>query len=744
MKKILSVLFLFMICLAGPVAASAQSDYKSFVKNGDHAVSKSDYVEAVKQYDGALAMMKMKKMNPNSVEYLEVQKKLNNAKDCIAWNKAVKDGISDLSEDRILARFERAVSEEDMDRIKNELLEKVRKVRANADNIVRRFPTDKIAKGRKDQCDRLAAKINDARESQEELLVWVRYRDRRSLEAYDDFLSQYPNGKYSQAAKDSIRSIQENQAWASIRSYATESLMQEYIRNFPEGKHIAEVKSQLAQYQARRQDENAWEEAVRTGSSTAFRRYSTQFPQGYHRSEADRRYQEALVKEDDNAWEEAESASTVAAYKDYLSRYPQGRHTADARKGQDRVNDRKLWERYSKTDTKEAYGAYLNETKMNLYASEARKRISEIEAAERQAEDDALWAAAVKYNTVESLQNYLRTSRLKTHEKEANKQISVKKARALNAAGSDPEKLVEAYAEAEALGALEPQDRVDYYNAKDEAAHARYKQNPTVEQGKKYIASFPDGKHFADVSDAIAMALADRFAWQALERDYQAAYAYAVSPKAKSYVDEQHEKVRKEHEKELRKIQRQNSREALHFLMGVGVETVFDEFSTFTNSLGNGMIPNFGMKAALSLGGHSNRFNLELAGTLYNSLESELFGPANPYYKFRVSATPKVNVIKKQNLGGEYSLGYLYFGPEVSYDIYAEDSGFSKPCLSVGGKVGFGLTLFDFYVGYHYIVSGSDQYYSRYDSVNDVYYYDDLRAPGHYLSFGIMMYLGSK
>ena len=69
---------------------------------------------------------------------------------------------------------------------------------------------------------------------------------------------------------------------------------------------------------------------------------------------------------------------------------------------------------------------------------------------------------------------------------------------------------------------------------------------------------------------------------------------------------------------------------------------------------------------------------------------------------------------------------------------------FSKPCLSVGGKVGFGLTLFDFYVGYHYIVSGSDQYYSRYDSVNDVYYYDDLRAPGHYLSFGIMMYLGSK
>ena len=173
-------------------------------------------------------------------------------------------------------------------------------------------------------------------------------------------------------------------------------------------------------------------------------------------------------------------------------------------------------------------------------------------------------------------------------------------------------------------------------------------------------------------------------------------------------------------------------------------DELHDEFSTFTDYLSDGMIPNFGMKVALGLGGHSNRFNLELAGTLYNSLESELFGPANPYYKFRVSATPKVNVIKKRNLGGEYSLGYLYVGPEVSYDIYAEDSGYSKPCLSVGGKVGFGLTLFDFYVGYHYIVSGSDQYYSKYDAINDVYYYDDLQAPGHYLSFGIMMYLGSK
>ncbi len=743
MKKSLSVLFLFFISLAWAFVLSAQSDYKSFVKAGDHAVTKSDYAEAERQYSGALAMMDMKKMNKNSAEYMEIEKKRNNAKDCITWNRAIKDALGDLTDDKILSRFERADGEEDMDRIKNELLEKVRKVRTNADNICRRFPTDKIAKGRRDQCDRLTGKINDARSSQEELLVWVRYRDRRSLEAYNDFLSQYPDGKYSKAAKDSIRSIQENQAWASIRSYATESSMQEYIRNFPEGKHLAEVKSQLAQYQARRQDENAWEEAVRTGSSTAFRRYSTQFPQGYHRSEADRRYQEALVKEDDNAWEEAESASTVAAYKDYLARYPQGRHTADARKGQDRVNDRKLWEKYSQTGTKEAYGAYLAETRMNLYASEARKRISEIEAAEKLAEDDALWAAAVQGNTVESFQNYLRTTRLNAHEKEAKKQVHVKTARALKASKADPEALVIAYAEAEALGALEPQDRVDYNNAKDEAAHNRYTQNPTVEQGKKYLASFPDGKYFTEVSDAIAMALADRMTWQSLERDYQAAHGYAVSPKAKSYVNDQHDKIQKEHEKGLRKMQRKNSREDFHFILGVGAETVFDEFATLSDYLSDGLFPNFGAKAALSLGGHSNRFNLELAGAMYNVLDAEVFEPADPYYKFRLSATPKLNVIKKRNLGGEYSPGYLYVGPEVSYDIFSEDSGFSKPCLSVGAKIGFGLTLFDFYFGYHYVVSGSDQTYSRYDVENDIYYYD-TGAPGHYLSFGIMMYLSGR
>ena len=149
------------------------------------------------------------------------------------------------------------------------------------------------------------------------------------------------------------------------------------------------------------------------------------------------------------------------------------------------------------------------------------------------------------------------------------------------------------------------------------------------------------------------------------------------------------------------------------------------------------------MKGVLSLGGHSNRFNLELAGTWYNFMEADSFEPAVPYYKFRFSVTPKVNIIKKRNLGGEYSYGYLYLAPEVSYDIFAEESGLSQPCTSVGGKIGFGLNLLDFYIGYHSVVSGSNQYYNRYDPVNDVYYYD-LGAHSHYLSFGVVLYLGSR
>ena len=39
MKKSLSVLFLFFISLAWAFVLSAQSDYKSFVKAGDHAVT---------------------------------------------------------------------------------------------------------------------------------------------------------------------------------------------------------------------------------------------------------------------------------------------------------------------------------------------------------------------------------------------------------------------------------------------------------------------------------------------------------------------------------------------------------------------------------------------------------------------------------------------------------------------------------------------------------------------------------
>lgn len=716
---------------SGPVFA--QSDYSSFVREGDKAVAKGDYDEAAKQYDGALALMGMKKMDKNSTEYMGIERKLNGAKNCLAWSKAVHSGLESLSEAAIISRFENAADGDEMERIKKDLMNKVNAVQTNINNILQRFPSDKVTAGKKSQCARISNIIQTAIDNREELLAWADHRNRNTLEAYNEFLSQYPNGKYQAAARDSILSLQEVQAWASLSRDQSEDALQEYVQQFPSGKHVQEVKAQLDQIQLKRKDDNAWEDAVRKGTSLAFKQYTDNFPQGLHRSEANRKFKEAASNEDDAAWNEADKISTIDAYRKYLAQYPNGRHANDAKKGEDRISDRKVWDKYRQIDTREAYQAYLSESKLRVFEAEARKRIKDIDLEEKQAEEETLWAAAIQQGTEDSFRNYLIASSLKSHEKEANRMVSLRHAQALKASGASPDALVQAYAEAEKLGALSGQDKVDYEVAKDESAYLRFQLNPNEAQGKTYLSAFPQGKHATEVSDAIATSLADKLTWQSSNSDYQEALGYAVSTKTKNYVDGKFEKAQKEYQKILRK----QNKEPFHFMLGIGAESVFDVFQTFTDYLSEGTIPNPGVKAALSFGGHSNRFNLELSGAYYNFLDADFSSPAVPYYKLRFSATPRVNIVKKHNNGSKYSAGYLYVAPEASYDLYNYD--FNASSVSAGVKVGFGLSVIDVYAGYHYIVNTSMPDFDPSDP-----FYNFEFWPQQYLTVGVMLYFSGK
>ena len=732
MKSTLSTFLFSVAVLLCPGAVFAQSDYKSLEKKGDQQVVKGNYNEAVTQYNGALASMSINRIDKNSTEYMTVEQKLNGARNCLGWSRIVDSGLENLSEAKILSLFENAEDADEMERIKDDLLKKVKTVQANVNNILQRFPSDLETAKKRALCEQRSMFIQSAMENQEELLAWIGYRNQHTQEACEAFLSEYPDGKYAPVARDSILALREVRAWASLASSPSESAMEAYIRDFPNGKHLQEVRGQLEQYQLRRKDETAWDEAVRKGTSTAFAQYSSNFPRGAHRSEADQKYKEALMTEDDAAWNRAETTGSIDAYKKYLATYPNGRHAADAKKGQDRINDHKLWDKYRQTDTKEAYQAYLSESKMKIHETEARNRIRDIDTAAKMAIEEDLWATALRAGSEEAFRNYLSATELKSHEEEAKAMIALKHAQGLKASGAAPDDLVKAYAEADKLGVLGPQDKANYQEAKDEVAYLRFTKNHEMSQGKKYLTDFPEGRHAAEVADYLATTLADQLNWQSSESEYQTALRYAVSQKTKNYVTNKYEKAKKEY----RRILRKNDKEPFHALLGIGAESVFLDFTTFAQSLSDRAVPNLGVTAALSFGGHSNRFNFELGGGYYNFSDAAYLRPAVPEYSIRITASPRLNIIKKRNLGDHYSAGYLYIAPTASFDIYDNDPSYSN--IALGGKVGFGLSIFDFYIGYHSVIQS---FVPNYSGDGSYFYYVD---EGRYLSLGMMIYLSGK
>lgn len=732
MKHSISSLLLSAAFLLYSGVIIAQSDPKSLERNGDLRVAQGNYSEAVNQYEGALASMAIKRIDKNSTEYMAVERKLNGAKNCLSWSQSVTLGLESLTEAKILSLFENAEDADDMESIRKNLQNTVDNVLANANKIIQRFPSDKETPKKKILCEQRSRFIQTAMENQEELLAWIGYRNQRSLEAYEEFISEYPNGKYTYAARDSILALREIQAWASLDHNPSESDLESYIREFPNGKHIQEVKAELSRYQQRKKDATAWQNAVLAGTASAFAQYIKEFPNGGHRNDADRRYKEALANEDDAAWNQAEKSASIDAYKKYLADFPKGRHAADAKKGQERVNDHKLWDKYRQADTKDAYQAYLSETKLRIHETEARNRLRAIEKAELEAKEEELWAATLQAGSTEAFRNYLLMTDLNVHEKEAKGLIALAHARELKQAGAPLEELVHAYAEADKLGVLGPQDKTVYETAKDDAAYLEFMQNPNVSLGTRYLVNYPEGQHSIEVSDAIATTLADQLTWQSSESEYQTALRYAVTPKTQNYVNRKYEKAKKEYQRILRK----NRREPFHALLGIGAESVFLDFTSFAESLSGGAVPNLGVTAALSFGGHSNRFNFELAGGYYNFSEADYIQPAIPDYSIRVMASPRLNIIKKRNLGDHYSAGYLYIAPVASFDIY--DNDFSYSNIALGGKVGFGLSIFDFYIGYHSVVQSFVPVYSE---GGGYFYHEDA---GRYLSLGMMIYLSGK
>ncbi len=239
------------------------------------------------------------------------------------------------------------------------------------------------------------------------------------------------------------------------------------------------------------QDQQAFRNADRADSMSAYEQYARDFPQGAYLAEVQQRI------DDLRRFETADSAEEL---KTYLDRYPHGRRAGQVQQRLAELTDDREFQTARNTDTLEAYRDYGRRFPQGQHLSEANDAIAH--------KDDQAFQTAQTFDAVNAYQDYLRRFPQGRHYADANSAITGKDdqafqtARQLNTMAAYQDYLWR-FPEGRHVTELQGVMTEKQAQAKDDAAFLTAQNAHTIEAYQGYLRNFPQGRHGDDARNAI-------------------------------------------------------------------------------------------------------------------------------------------------------------------------------------------------------------------------------------------------
>jgi len=138
--------------------------------------------------------------------------------------------------------------------------------------------------------------------------LWTGVRGTNSVDDYETYLAQYPNGRYAALAHNLINKLKESeaeQAWQTANKAGEESDYQNYLSKYPQGKYAELAKIKYNKLKVEREDREASQKE----------------------------------REEQALWQKAESGKSAQVVQEYLDKYPNGNHATAARNKLAAINE---------------------------------------------------------------------------------------------------------------------------------------------------------------------------------------------------------------------------------------------------------------------------------------------------------------------------------------------------------------------------------------------------------------------
>lgn len=141
---------------------------------------------------------------------------------------------------------------------------------------------------------------------------WKKAESLNTIEAYEEFLTKYPQGKFANEARTKIEELYFKRAIATN----TVAGYEEFLKRYPQGKYVNEAHSRI--------EELYFERAKATNTIEGYEGFIKRYPQGEHAEKARLQIEELY-------FERAKAQNTIQGYEEFLGRYPQGKFAAEVR-----------------------------------------------------------------------------------------------------------------------------------------------------------------------------------------------------------------------------------------------------------------------------------------------------------------------------------------------------------------------------------------------------------------------------
>lgn len=231
--------------------------------------------------------------------------------------------------------------------------------------------------------------------------AWNKIMDSNSINAYNAFIMQFPESKYTGEAIKKIKDIEDVSAWRKACNKNTISGYWEYINNYDN--HKEDAKKRLADLSTIEQENEIWQNAIAENKVELFQKYCDSYPVGKFIAEAKIKIDELTrSQQEDNDWNEV-NKKDISGLNEYLVRYPSGKYYNEAILQIEVL--RKKDEERKKLEDKTKQKEFEDEKKRK---NDERVRLELInEEEQRKLAEEKSWEQVNAANTIKSFTKYL-------------------------------------------------------------------------------------------------------------------------------------------------------------------------------------------------------------------------------------------------------------------------------------------------------------------------------------------------